>query len=690
MASWRLNTATLLVLIVALAAIAAAAVWAETGRSGAANGTAVGAFGNSAGGPPDSDGDGFSDPIENDHGSDPHNAASKPEATIYQACTDSIDNDLDGLVDKADPNCDADSDGVPDSGDNCWLEANPPQADYDNDGSGDICDIDDDNDFFDDSDEARYGSNARDHASTPERARIHPGSCTNGLDDDKDGLIDAAEASCDLDQDGINDDADNCLEGNPDQADLDGDGRGNICDNDDDGDGFFDWDEYTAGSNPWNFASQPESSWYPAVCSDGLDNDLDLYVDGADRGCDYDLDGVLDQFDNCKYNSNPDQADSDADGRGDPCDTDYPTNTPPGPVPTPTPLSGHNYSLGVDADNNGQDDCTSRTGGQASCVAGRGTRFTLKIYLDRLPFGTRPYLGMDLAFSSSGVVATHTHHWVWPHCVFQGVNYSLGHTALGCAVGVAVTGSTYVGVLVIVEFNCTDSGQITLLHRNSETALVGTNGASVYEPADESIQIVCSTSLPTATPTARPTVTPTPTPRGDPRGPSMALQVYKDKAQQQLSCGLGALHRQCAVSSSGSFSVNIRTDAGPPGGYQGYQAVLQYSGTIRLVDQSGLAENRWPRCAGLGLEQSTAPVGSALGRYIVGCTTTSAAQVYEGSLANVHFACTGPGTGSIAVIAGAGSTVSFYQRQSISGSRIFLAGDSSGGQVLADAVVVRC
>jgi hypothetical protein len=169
----------------------------------------------------------------------------------------------------------------------------------------------------------------------------------------------------------------------------------------------------------------------------------------------------------------------------------------------------------------------------------------------------------------------------------------------------------------------------------------------------------------------------------------MALQVYKN-GTNQLACGLGALHRECAVAPASGFYVDVRTDAGPTTGYQGYQAVLQYSGTIRLVDQSGLAENRWPRCAGLGVEQAIAPAGPVPGRYIVGCTTTSVPQVFEGSLANVHFACTGPGTGSIAVIGGAGSTVSFYQRQSISGSRIFLAGDSGGGQVLADAVVVRC
>jgi hypothetical protein len=69
------------------------------------------------------------------------------------ACADGFDNDGDGLVDHpADPDCssaddpleapDADADGVADAGDNCLLESNPDQRDTDQDGYGNLCDLD--------------------------------------------------------------------------------------------------------------------------------------------------------------------------------------------------------------------------------------------------------------------------------------------------------------------------------------------------------------------------------------------------------------------------------------------------------------------------------------------------------------------------------------------------------------------
>jgi hypothetical protein len=81
---------------------------------------------------------------------------------------------------------DADSDGVADDVDNCVDDSNPDQADTDNDGIGNACELDSDNDTV--------------------------------IDDD-----------------------DNCpANANSDQVDTDGDGQGNACDSDDDGDGVND------------------------------------------------------------------------------------------------------------------------------------------------------------------------------------------------------------------------------------------------------------------------------------------------------------------------------------------------------------------------------------------------------------------------------------------------------------------
>ena len=61
------------------------------------------------------------------------------------------------------------------------------------------------------------------------------------------------------------------------------------------------------------------------ACDDGNPSTVN---DAIDANCqcngvrDFDLDGVLDSFDNCPINSNPNQADFDGDGLGDACDDD--------------------------------------------------------------------------------------------------------------------------------------------------------------------------------------------------------------------------------------------------------------------------------------------------------------------------------------------------------------------------------
>ena len=153
---------------------------------------------------------------------------------------------------------DADSDGVPDSLDNCPTTYNPSQTDTDGDGIGDACD------------------NCL-TTYNPDQA-----------DGDGDGIGDACD-NCpttynpfqeDVDGDGIGDACDNCLNtANPNQVDTDIDGMGDACDEDDDNDGLPDSWEIQYGLDPLDPTGDHGASGDPD--RDGFSN-LEEYQAGTD------------------------------------------------------------------------------------------------------------------------------------------------------------------------------------------------------------------------------------------------------------------------------------------------------------------------------------------------------------------------------------------------------------------------
>ena len=215
---------------------------------------------------------------------------------------DQLDVDEDGLGDACDT--DRDNDAVPDDLDNCINTANPDQADADNDGEGDACDGDPDGDGLgpDSPANACWIDNCP-SVFNPEQINSDyqsPDQCDAGTGDELGDLCDP-----DDDQDGVPDAEDNCpIIANSDQANHDGDNFGDACDADNDNDGI---------DNPTD-----NCPLRPNVGQD--DADYDEVGDVCDA--DDDNDGVEDEADNCPLTSNPGQVDTDGDGIGDLCEED--------------------------------------------------------------------------------------------------------------------------------------------------------------------------------------------------------------------------------------------------------------------------------------------------------------------------------------------------------------------------------
>jgi len=224
----------------------------------------------------DRDGDGFSNDVELQVGTDPEDSASFPPDLDGDFIPDIIDTDRDG-------------DGI-DNVLDVFPDDPNESADLDNDGIGNNADTDRDGDGFSNDNETAVGTDPNDGNSIP--ADLDSDFIPDAIDNDRDG-------------DGVDNDGDAFPEDVNESSDIDSDGIGDNADGDRDGDGINNDIEEQAGTDPNdpnNVGVDSDGDGLPDNIDDdrdgdGVNNDQDAFPDDPNEFSDIDGDGVGDNRD---------------------------------------------------------------------------------------------------------------------------------------------------------------------------------------------------------------------------------------------------------------------------------------------------------------------------------------------------------------------------------------------------------
>jgi hypothetical protein len=193
-----------------------------------------------------------------------------------------------------------------------------------------------------------------------------------------------------------------------------------------------------------------------------------------------------------------------------------PTGTPcPGVCPTLTPTptlapSELDFFIGVDTDGDSVDNCRTYGIPPRTCNIQIGSQFDLRFYLRSLPNGVRDYVAFAASMGFAGITFKNNDSITWRDCVFQSRHYKANFINLACSTFGGLT-STSTGLMATARFTCSASGNVHLVHSNSDTTFYDASAGIYFEPPDhvDQLTINCLDLPDTPTFTAGPAGTPT-------------------------------------------------------------------------------------------------------------------------------------------------------------------------------------
>ena len=156
----------------------------------------------------------------------------------------------------------------------------------------------------------------------------------------------------------------------------------------------------------------------------------------------------------------------------------------PGPASAHTPHAGLDFSFAVDTNGDTVAECGTDVGQAAKCTASLGSIMQVRVYLNSL--GVPAYRGFDIQVDYTGVTSkgNPSSEYYHPNCATPVQAHDRGWIAWGCAeFAPPAPDPAYLGLIGTVDFTCTASGTLTLLHGGNVlgTAIATSDSASHAE-----------------------------------------------------------------------------------------------------------------------------------------------------------------------------------------------------------------